>query len=162
MTFEKKILDRDALSHEVSRRRASGQKMVFTNGCFDMLHVGHVRYLAAAKQQGEYLVVALNSDESIARLKGPGRPILPADQRARLIAGCVAVDLVTVFEEDTPIPLLRLLRPEILIKGADYGVDGVVGREVVWEYGGEVRTLELTEGASSSNLIERILEINSV
>jgi len=160
MTSQKKILDRAALAKEVARRRQAGQRMVFTNGCFDLIHVGHVRYLAAARRLGDYLVVALNADDSVGRLKGPGRPILPQSQRERIMASLAAVDYVTSFAEDDPIALLRLLRPETLVKGGDYGVDGVVGREVIWEYGGQVQTVAPTQGASTHNLIQRVLEIH--
>jgi D-beta-D-heptose 7-phosphate kinase/D-beta-D-heptose 1-phosphate adenosyltransferase len=157
---DKKTLDRAALAEEVARRRAAGRRMIFTNGCFDLIHAGHVRYLAAAREMGDYLVAALNSDQSITRLKGPGRPILPQSQRARIMAAFDPVDLVTIFDEDDPIELLRLLRPEVLVKGGDYGVDGVVGREIVWDYGGEVYTVAPTPGASSRQMIRQILELS--
>ncbi|MCX7014666.1 MAG: D-glycero-beta-D-manno-heptose 1-phosphate adenylyltransferase [Candidatus Sumerlaeota bacterium] len=157
MSTRKKILDRAALASEVARRRLAGQRMVFTNGCFDLLHVGHARYLNEARRRGDYLVVAMNSDASTARLKGPERPIVPQDQRARILASFAAVDYVTIFDEDDPKPLLRLLRPEILVKGGNYGIEGVVGREMVEAYGGAVLTVALTEGASTTRLIETIL-----
>ena len=160
MTAEEKILDRAQLAAEVARRREAGQKLVFTNGCFDLLHAGHVRYLAAARHLGDYMVVALNSDESISRLKGPNRPLLPQNQRARIIAALGPVDYVTIFEEDEPIRLLKLLRPEVLVKGGDYSVEGVVGREVVWEYGGEVHTVAPTEGVSTRQIIRRVVELS--
>jgi len=122
-----------------------------------LFHVGHARYLDAARQLGDYLVVAMNSDASTARLKGLERPILPQDQRARILASFAVVDLVTIFDEDDPKPLLHLLRPEVLVKGGNYGVEGVVGREMVEAYGGAVLTMALTEGASTTNLVETIL-----
>lgn len=152
----RKILDRSSLKAELERRRASGDSIVFTNGCFDLIHVGHLRYLEAAKKLGDRLIVAINSDDSIERLKGPSRPILPEQQRARVLAALACVDYVTVFEEDTPDALLELLRPEILVKGANYGVDGVVGRDFVEAYGGKVLTVELTEGRSTTAIIEKV------
>ncbi len=160
MITNKKILDRAALAVEVARRREEGQRMVFTNGCFDLIHAGHVRYLAAARRMGDYLVVAINSDESVTRLKGPARPLLPENQRARVVASFGPVDYVVVFNEDEPTRLLSDLRPEVLVKGGDYTVDGVVGREVVWEYGGEVHTVAPTEGCSTRQVIRRVLELN--
>ena len=132
--------------------------MVFTNGCFSLLHVGHVRYLVAARREGDYLVVAINSDDSIGRLKGGDRLVVPQNQRARLMASFSAVDYVTVFDEDTPLALLEALRPEVLVKGGNYDIEGVVGREIVWQYGGTVKTVAPTQGASSTNLVKTILE----
>lgn len=160
MTSSQKILDRSALAEEVARRREEGQRMVFTNGCFDLIHAGHVRYLAAARRMGDYLVVAINADESIQHLKGPKRPLLPQNQRARIMAAFAPVDYVVIFDEDEPIRLLRDLKPEILVKGGDYTIEGVVGREVVWEYGGEVHTVAPTEGASTRQIIRRVIELN--
>ena len=161
-TMREKILDRQALSKLIEDRRQKGlppRRIVFTNGCFDLLHVGHVRYLWEARRQGDCLVVAINTDESIRRLKGPDRPILPLDERLQIMAGLACVDYVTWFEEDTPIALLELLRPEVLVKGANYPIEGVVGHELVQQWGGEVRVLHLTEGASTTNLIERVQAI---
>lgn len=154
---QEKILQRGDLAREFERIRAQGKKVVFTNGCFDLLHVGHLRYLNAARREGDCLVVAVNSDASIKKLKGDSRPILPAEQRKRVLAGLECVDYVTEFDEDTPHALLRLLKPEVLIKGANYSVEGVVGREIVEGYGGEVRTVALTEGRSTTSLVEKIL-----
>ncbi|OPZ14100.1 MAG: Bifunctional protein HldE [candidate division BRC1 bacterium ADurb.BinA364] len=160
MSVLQKIVSREELLARAKERRAAGQRMAFTNGCFDLLHVGHARYLEAARREADYLVVAINSDASVARIKDPRRPILPEDQRARVLAGLRSVDFVTVFDEDDPIALLRQLRPEILVKGANYAIEGVVGREAVWEYGGEVKTLALTHGASTTHIVERILAKN--
>jgi D-beta-D-heptose 7-phosphate kinase/D-beta-D-heptose 1-phosphate adenosyltransferase len=153
---EEKILDRPSLAARVAALRKRGVKVVLTNGCFDLIHVGHARYLRAARALGDCLIVAVNSDASLRRIKGPGRPILPAGQRKRVLAGLACVDFVTEFDEDTPHDLLRLLRPEVLAKGANYGIEGVIGREVVWEYGGEVRTVELTQGRSTTAILEKI------
>jgi D-beta-D-heptose 7-phosphate kinase/D-beta-D-heptose 1-phosphate adenosyltransferase len=130
--------------------------VVFTNGCFDLLHVGHVRYLEAARRKGDVLVVGVNGDATVGELKGAGRPILPLDERMRILAALAAVDYVVAFDEPTPHGLLRELRPDVLVKGGDYGIEGVVGREVVWEYGGEVCVVPATEGLSTSRTVERI------
>ncbi|MBI1784884.1 D-glycero-beta-D-manno-heptose 1-phosphate adenylyltransferase [Candidatus Sumerlaeota bacterium] len=159
---EEKILDRHALAAKLDALRSQGgaRKIVFTNGCFDLVHVGHLRYLEAARRLGDALVVAVNGDASLRKLKGEGRPILPATQRKRVLAGFACVNFVTGFDEETPHELLRLLKPEILAKGANYPIEGVVGREVVWGYGGEVKTVELTEGKSTTNIIGRIKELS--
>lgn len=149
-----KVLDRRALAKELARRRALGQGVVFTNGCFDLLHMGHVRYLRQARELGSCLVVGVNSDDSVRRLKGPARPVIGETERAEMLAALECVDYVTVFDEDTPEELLRALRPEILAKGGSTPV--VVGREIVEGYGGRVLTLDLVEGTSTTKIIERI------
>ena len=153
-----KVLDRPRLLEEVTRRRRASETIAFTNGCFDLLHMGHVRYLQQARELGSCLIVAINSDESVRRLKGPTRPIIGQAERAEMLGALECVDYVTVFEEDTPIPLLELLRPEVLAKGGT--TPEVVGRNVVEGYGGQVLTLELVEGLSTTNIIERIVETN--
>lgn len=152
-----KILPRNELASRIADLRRDGLRIVFTNGCFDLMHLGHLRYLAAARAQGDCLVVAVNADRSLKEIKGPLRPILPAAERMRVLAGLECVDFVTEFAEATPHELLRLLRPDVLVKGANYSVEEVVGREVVEGYGGEVRTLELTRGHSTSAIVERIV-----
>ncbi|MFP5213165.1 MAG: D-glycero-beta-D-manno-heptose 1-phosphate adenylyltransferase, partial [Acidobacteriota bacterium] len=138
--------------------RASGSTIVFTNGCFDLLHPGHVQLLNQARELGDRLVVGLNADSSIRRLKGAGRPILHERDRASLLAALSCVDLVVLFEEDTPHALLRALRPDILAKGANYRAEEVVGREIVEEYGGKVRLVPVSGGHSTSTLIDSIRE----
>jgi len=150
-----KVVTRARLAEELARRQQRGQKVVFTNGCFDLLHMGHVRYLQQARELGSCLVVAINSDESVRRLKGAGRPVIGQDERAEMLGSLECVDYVTVFEEDTPIPLLELLRPDLLVKGGTTPV--VVGREVVEGYGGKVMTLEMVEGLSTTEIIDRIV-----
>lgn len=154
-----KIYDRRALAEELKARRQANPalQVVFTNGCFDLIHVGHLRYLWEARKQGDLLVVAINDDDSIRRLKGPERPILKLEERLQVLAGFACVDFVTWFGEDTPIPLLEELRPEVLVKGANYSIDGVVGREVAESWGAQVKTLTLTPGRSTTNLIEKVL-----
>ncbi len=133
--------------------KASGERVVFTNGCFDLLHVGHVRYLNAAKALGDRLVVGLNSDASVRRLKGPDRPVTPEDERAEVLAALASVDAVTLFEEDTPLELITSVTPDILVKGGDWALDAVVGREHVLAAGGRVLTLPVVPGRSTSALI---------
>ena len=160
--MREKILERGALAQrlkELRRARDNGLKIVFTNGCFDLLHVGHVRYLWEARKQGDLLVVAINDDDSVARLKGPKRPILKREERAQVMAGLACVDYVTWFHEDTPLALLEELDPNVLVKGANYSLDGVVGRELVESRGGEVKTLRLVEGCSTTNMVEKVLAL---
>jgi D-beta-D-heptose 7-phosphate kinase/D-beta-D-heptose 1-phosphate adenosyltransferase len=150
-----KILDRDRL---VSRYgRDSGIRVVFTNGCFDLLHPGHVEYLAAARALGDALVVGVNTDDSVRRLdKGAGRPLVGQDARATVIAALESVDAVCLFDEDTPLELISALEPSVLVKGGDYEPSGVVGREVVEALGGEVRIIPFLQGYSTTQLVERI------
>jgi D-beta-D-heptose 7-phosphate kinase/D-beta-D-heptose 1-phosphate adenosyltransferase len=147
----------DALG--IGKRR--GPKLVFTNGVFDLLHVGHLRYLTAARRAGDLLLVAINDDDSCRRLKGPRRPILALRERLDILAGLECVDFVTWFSEDTPIPLMQKIQPDVLVKGANYTIDQVVGRAEAEAWGAQVRTLELTEGRSTTNLIERVLAARS-
>ena len=138
--------------------RAHGRKVVFTNGCFDLLHPGHVDYLEAAKCEGDLLIVGLNSDDSARRIKGAPRPLLPSDDRAALLAGLAAVDVVVVFDEADPAALIKALLPEVLVKGADWPEDKIIGADLVKANGGKVVRVPLTQGKSSSDLIERILK----
>ena len=154
-----KVLDRGRLQNELSRRRDRGETVVFTNGCFDLLHMGHVRYLREARELGSCLIVAINSDESVRRLKGTSRPVIGQDERAEMLGSLECVDYVTVFDEDTPETLLDHLRPDILVKGGT--TDVVVGRELVEGYGGAVRTLSKVDGLSTTDIINRIVEGNN-
>ena len=139
--------------------RESGKKLVFTNGCFDIIHRGHVEYLAKAASFGDVLVVGMNSDESIRRIKGDGRPINPEDDRAAVLSALEFVDFIIPFEEDTPRNLIENLLPDVLAKGADWAEEDIVGADIVKESGGEVRRIELTPGRSTSAIIERILTL---
>ena len=139
---------------QVSRSR--GERVVFTNGCFDILHAGHVNYLNDAKREGDRLIVAINSDESVHRLKGEGRPINPLDRRMTMLAGLASVDWVVSFDGETPEELLHMLKPDVLVKGGDYGIDQVVGADIVRTAGGEVKVLSLVEDCSTSALVEKI------
>ena len=150
------VLSLQQLQAAVEDAKAQGEKVVFTNGCFDILHAGHVTYLEQARAQGDRLVVAINGDASVTRLKGPGRPINAVDRRMAVLAGLGAVDWVVSFNEDTPENLLRLLKPDVLVKGGDYAVDQVVGAEIVRANGGEVKVLGLVENSSTTAIVEKI------
>jgi D-beta-D-heptose 7-phosphate kinase/D-beta-D-heptose 1-phosphate adenosyltransferase len=150
------VLNRSQLADSVSRARQAGEVIVFTNGCFDILHAGHVAYLEEARSLGDRLVVAVNDDASVRRLKGVGRPVNPLDQRLRVLSGLAAVDWVVGFEEDTPESLLELLAPDVLAKGGDYGADEVVGADIVTSRGGRVRVLSLVEDCSTTAIVDRI------
>ncbi len=136
--------------------QARGQKIVFTNGCFDILHSGHIDLLRRARALGDALVVAVNTDASVARMKGPGRPIIPQDERAELLAGLEMVDFVCLFDEDTPRETILAIRPDVLVKGADW-LDNIVGRAEVESWGGKVAALPLVEGSSTTGIVERVL-----
>jgi D-beta-D-heptose 7-phosphate kinase/D-beta-D-heptose 1-phosphate adenosyltransferase len=151
-----KLVDRALLGRIVLERRRAGQRVAFTNGCFDLLHAGHVHYLHEARAQADLLVVGLNSDASVRRLKGPGRPINSQDARAMVLAGLQSVDYVTIFDEPTPMELLEAIRPDVLVKGADYAKDRVVGAELVESYGGRVHLAAFQEGYSTTRLLDRL------
>jgi D-beta-D-heptose 7-phosphate kinase / D-beta-D-heptose 1-phosphate adenosyltransferase len=151
-----KLLPRDALGHELESRRRLGQRVAFTNGCFDVLHAGHVQYLNEARAQADLLVVGMNSDASVRALKGSDRPINPAEARAQVLAALQAVDYVTVFDEATPLALIEALRPDVLVKGADYHKDEVVGAEFVESHGGRVYLAALREGFSTTRLLDKL------
>ena len=140
--------------------RSRKKKVVFTNGTFDIIHRGHVEYLAKAKQLGDVLVVGLNTDASIRRIKGAGRPINPKRDRALVVAALVPVDYVCFFHEDTPQRIINQLRPDVLVKGADWAKDAIVGRDTVEQGGGVVRRIRLTPGRSTTRIIQRVLDSN--
>ncbi len=150
------VMSLDQLLTALEDARAHGEKVVFTNGCFDILHAGHVSYLEQARALGDRLVVAINDDASVTRLKGPGRPINSVDRRMAVLAGLGAVDWVVSFSEDTPELLLEKLRPDVLVKGGDYGLDGVVGAAIVNAYGGEVKVLSFVDSCSTTAIVEKI------
>ena len=152
-----KTLPLDALLTALAPRRRRGERVVFANGCFDLLHAGHAALLEAARDLGDLLVVGLNSDASVRRLKGPARPILEQGERATLLAALRSVDYVVVFEEDTPLALIRALRPDVLVKGSDWSPDRIVGRDEVEGWGGRVATVPLLPGCSTTGIVERIL-----
>jgi rfaE bifunctional protein nucleotidyltransferase chain/domain len=150
------ILTRDALVERVRRDRANGLTIAFANGAFDLLHVGHIRYLEAAKREGDRLVVAINDDESVRRSKGPSRPVLPQADRAELVAALRAVDYVVIFSEPTVAPLLELLTPDVHCKGTDYTADTVPERETVRAYGGRIAIVGDPKDHSTSDLVSRL------
>jgi len=133
-----------------------GKKIVFTNGCFDIVHAGHVLYLESAKNLGDVLIVGVNSDASVQRLKGDSRPIIPQEERTVVLGDMESVDYVVIFEEDTPYELIKQIKPNILVKGGDWAVDEIVGADLVLDYGGTVKSLSFREGISSSEIIQRI------
>lgn len=151
-----KILSHEEVLNERQRLRAAGKTLVFTNGVFDILHVGHVRYLEQARALGDALVVAINSDASVRQLKGEGRPLMNQDDRAEILAALRAVDYVTIFDEISPRSLIAELLPDILVKGGDYSLDQIHGREEVEAAGGRVVSLPFVEGVSTSAIIERM------
>lgn len=150
------ITDRAELLRVREQLRAEGRRLVFTNGCFDLLHVGHVRYLADARRLGDALLVAVNSDASVRALKGAGRPVLNEAERAEILAALSSVDFVTVFEEESPRALISEVLPDVLVKGGDYQLDEIHGREEVERAGGRVLSLPFVEGASTTGIIDRI------
>lgn len=151
-----KVVSRATLRTRLTALRRQGKRIVFTNGCFDLLHPGHVRYLRAARRLGDVLVVGVNSDRSVQRLdKGPGRPIMPERDRAEVLAALEMVDLVTLFDEDTPLALIRCARPDVLVKGGDWSPDRIVGADLVRAAGGTVHALPYFKGYSTTKLIRR-------
>jgi len=152
-----KVADRAAAARWVKALQEAGGKVVFTNGCFDLLHRGHVHYLEEARALGDALIVGVNTDASAARLrKGPGRPLTPEADRARVLAALACVDRVVLFEEDTPLELITALKPDILVKGGDYQLHEIVGREIVLARGGKVAALPFLPGYSTTQLVERL------
>ncbi|OQW33064.1 MAG: glycerol-3-phosphate cytidylyltransferase [Nitrospira sp. SG-bin1] len=152
-----KVVPRDRLLSILSSERAQGKRIVFTNGCFDLMHIGHTRYLQAAKALGDILVVGVNSDTSVRTLgKAPDRPIVPEAQRAEILAALGCVDFVVVFDESDPLPLITAVQPDVLVKGGDWGIDRIVGREMVEARGGVVKTIPLVPGMSTTGLLQRI------
>lgn len=156
--FHNKVFTRETALIQADAWRAKKEKIVFTNGCFDLLHPGHIHLLNKAKDLGRRLVVGLNADVSVTRLKGPTRPILNEQDRASILGSLNCVDMVVLFEEDTPENLIAMLRPDILVKGADYKVNQVVGREIVESYGGRVQLVEVLEGYSTTNIAKKVLQ----
>jgi len=151
-----KILAREPLVEAVRSLQRAGKKVVFTNGCFDLLHIGHVRYLQEARELGDALVVGVNADASVRRLKGPGRPLTPARERAEILAALACVDFVTVFGAATPLQLIRAVGPDVLVKGGDWPVEKIVGRDVVQARGGRVVAIPFVKNRSTTAVIGKI------
>jgi len=154
-----KIYAREVLKEKIDHLRREGKKIVFTNGCFDILHVGHTRYLKEAKKMGDVLVLALNSDESVRSLKGERRPLVPESERADVVASLESVDFVIIFDELTPLSLIEYLKPDVLVKGGDWAEDQVVGRESVKNWGGKVIIIPEIKGSSTTNIVEKIINV---
>ena len=147
----------DKILELIAQRQIAGSKVVFTNGCFDILHIGHTRYLAEAKELGDVLVVGVNSDSSVKRLKGEKRPIVPELERVEMLESLASVDYALLFDEDTPIELIKQVRPSILVKGGDWAVDQIVGHEFVATYGGQTLSLPFVDGSSTTSIVERVI-----
>lgn len=156
-----KIYSRSTLSRWANQMRRLGKRIVFTNGCFDLLHAGHVHYLERARRLGNFLIVGLNSDRSTKKLKGPGRPINSELDRARVLSALACVDRLTIFDEDTPLELIRTVRPHILVKGADWPLHSIAGRLEVESWGGKVRRLGLLKGRSTSGILGKAKSRNA-
>jgi rfaE bifunctional protein nucleotidyltransferase chain/domain len=154
-----KILDRKTLKGKLDELRSKGKKIAFTNGCFDILHVGHVRYLREAKNTADILILAVNSDSSVQSIKGEKRPLVPDEERAEVLAALEFIDFVTIFPELTPLELINYLKPDILIKGGDWPQEKVVGREEVKKWGGTVIIIPEVAGKSTTNIVEKIKKV---
>lgn len=152
-----KIVSLEALGIKTRALQKDGRRLVFTNGCFDILHVGHVRYLQAARSRGDVLVIGLNSDQSVRSIKGPKRPIVPQGQRAEILAALTCVDYITLFDEPHPMRLIQSLQPDVLVKGADWEEKDIIGADVVLQRGGKIVRVELAPDVSTSLIIDRIV-----
>ena len=157
--ISEKIMSREQLKQRVNTWRTERQTIVFSNGCFDIIHPGHAQYLAAAAALGSRLVIGVNTDDSVKRLKGAARPVISENERCLLLASFQFVDAVCLFDEDTPLELIKSIIPDVLVKGKDYTIDQIVGADFVLQHGGKVETIELVEGFSTSSLIEKIKRI---
>jgi rfaE bifunctional protein nucleotidyltransferase chain/domain len=154
-----KILDREILKEKLAVLRKEGKKIAFTNGCFDILHVGHVRYLKEAKKTADILILALNSDSSVRAIKGEKRPLVGEEERAELLAALECIDFVTIFTEPTPLALICYLQPDLLIKGGDWPEDKVVGRDEIKKWGGHVTIIPEVAGKSTTNIVDKIISV---
>jgi rfaE bifunctional protein nucleotidyltransferase chain/domain len=154
--IEKKILDRKMLSSLLTVWKFKRKKVVFTNGCFDILHLGHIDYLSKAKELGDILLIGLNTDSSVKRLKGESRPVVNEQARAKILASLFFVDAIVLFDEDTPYELIKTVQPSILVKGSDYKEEDIVGYDIVKANGGSIKTLDFLEGYSTSSIIEKL------
>lgn len=159
MLKNEKIISREQARQMTRRLQAEGRKVVFTNGCFDILHVGHIELLEAARRLGDVLIVGINSDASVRRLKGPHRPVTGETDRARILAALAVVDFVVVFGEDTPQELIGEIIPDILVKGGDYNLDTIIGRDIVESHGGQIVVFPLVQGKSTSDLINKLFRL---
>lgn len=162
MRTEDKILSKDQASELIKTWKDKGESIIFTNGCFDILHLGHVDYLQKAKNIGGKLIIGVNSDNSVRRIKGTSRPIVDENSRMRILASLEFVDCVVKFDQDTPLELISFLLPDVLVKGNDYSIDNIVGADIVMGNGGRVDTIALVEGQSTSGIIDKILESKKI
>jgi len=154
-----KILDRTSLKKKLDALRQEGKKIAFTNGCFDLLHVGHVRYLKEARKTADVLVLALNSDSSVHAIKGSKRPLVPEQERAEVLSALECIDFITIFSESTPLELIVLLQPDVLIKGGDWAEEQVVGRNEIRQWGGRVEIIPEVVGRSTTNIVDKVLAV---
>jgi len=154
-----KVIDRKLLKDKLDALRSKGKKIAFTNGCFDILHVGHVRYLKEAKRTADILVLALNSDDSVRTIKGEKRPLVCEAERAELLCALECIDFVTIFSEPTPLQLICYLKPDVLIKGGDWPEDKVVGRDEIREWGGHVTIIPEVAGKSTTNIVDKVISV---
>ncbi|MBK7571850.1 MAG: D-glycero-beta-D-manno-heptose 1-phosphate adenylyltransferase [Bacteroidetes bacterium] len=155
--IKRKVIDLNQLQHALYRWRFLSKKLVFTNGCFDILHLGHIDYLSKASDLGDILIVGVNSDASTSRLKGPHRPINNEEQRSILLAALHFIDAVIVFDDPTPLELIKMVRPDVLVKGSDYNLSNIVGADVVQSYNGQVKTIDFLPGYSTTLIEEKII-----
>ncbi len=160
MKIQERIKTWSEISHLTKEFKKEGKKIVFTNGCFDIIHFGHVKYLEEAKECGDILIVGLNSDQSVSRLKGPTRPVNGQFERAYVLSGLKAVDYLVIFDQDTPYELIQKLEPDVLVKGGDWKADQIVGSDIVLAKGGQVKSLNFQNGFSTSNIIDKINKDN--
>ncbi|HEV3411886.1 MAG TPA: D-glycero-beta-D-manno-heptose 1-phosphate adenylyltransferase [Puia sp.] len=157
--ISQKIFDRSGLIHQVNRWRLLGKTVAFTNGCFDVLHVGHIASLSDAAREADFLIVGLNSDASTQRLKGPGRPVNDQHSRSIIMAALLMVDAVTLFDEDTPLDLINAIRPDVLVKGGDYTLEEIVGAKEIMSWGGRVVINPIVPGFSTTGILEKIAKL---
>lgn len=157
--MKKKLITLKGFTRKLKELRAGGRNIVFTNGCFDILHAGHVRYLSKSRAQGDLLVLGLNSDKSVRKIKDKGRPIVPEAERAELLAALECIDFIILFDDETPIKLITAIKPDILVKGADWKHGQIVGEDVVKASGGKVKRITLVKGRSTTNVIKKIVKV---
>lgn len=155
--YRSKIKDRPATKETAEGAKGQGKKVVFTNGCFDILHLGHIRYLSEAKKCGDYLIVGVNSDRSVRSIKGEDRPLIPERARAEMLAALCFVDVVVIFDEEDPLSLIEYLQPQVLVKGADWAEGEIIGADLVKSRGGEVKRIPLVPHSSTSDIVQKIV-----
>ena len=154
--YRQKIKSLEDAKKDIDRLKKDGQRIVFTNGCFDILHIGHARYLFKARELGDFLIVAVNSDRSVKAIKGPERPVINENERAEMLAALGCVDMTVIFDEDTPYEIIKILVPDVLVKGGDWKAEDIVGADIVKKAGGEIKSITFVEGSSTTGIIERI------